>query len=185
MRSARSLALGAAALLVLLLAVGCGGDDGDADANVDADASADTEGPGDTDETGETDAPAEPADGDGFDCPLSAEQVSDVLGAPVEKDDATCTYLPGGNAGSVPGAGFIPQLPELCDDGFPEQSGYTEPVDGLGVDAFLKTGGGATAEIWVCGADAFVVFVDTGDSDTATATAAAEELAAAALESSG
>ncbi|MBA2336845.1 MAG: hypothetical protein H0V96_03630 [Acidimicrobiia bacterium] len=105
--------------------------------------------------------------------------MGDILGASVEKDESTCTYRPGG--GGLPTAGFFAQLAELCEADVPRQAGYTESVDGLGVDAYLKTGGGAPAEIWVCAADAFTVYVDTGFSNTAAAVAAAEELASAAL----
>lgn len=162
--------------IVLVLSAGCGGDDdvagGDANAG-----QAVTDVGGNTQDTDVAGAESDLQ----FDCPLSAEQVGDVLGVAVEKDESTCTYVPGGNVGSVPSAGFIPQLAELCDGDFVSQSGYSEPVNGLGVDAYLKTGGGATAEIWVCAADAFLVFVDTGDSNAAGAASAAEELAKAAL----
>jgi hypothetical protein len=114
-----------------------------------------------------------------FDCPLTAEQVSAILGTPVEKDETTCTYGP--SSGGLPVAGFLAQLPELCASGFPEQAGYTEPVDSLGVDAFLKVAGEATAEIWVCSPAAFTVYVDTGDAEPAAGIADAEELAKAAL----
>lgn len=98
-----------------------------------------------------------------------------------EKDADTCTYSPGGNGGSVPAAGFIAQDAVLCEDDFPKKAGYSDSVDGIGADGFLKTGGGATAEIWVCADDPFTVFVDTGDSNTAAGVAAAEKLAKAAV----
>jgi hypothetical protein len=193
-------ALGAVAAIVALSA-GCGGDDdagsgdGGADDAAAEDAAAEDAAPNDD---GSEDAGAEDAvtvaTGDGadanaagdgtpgFDCPVSAEQASEILGVEMEKNEETCFYSPVG--ASLPAAGFFGQLPELCEGDFVTQSGYTEPVDGLGADAFLKTGGGATVEIWVCAADPFVVFVDTGGSDTGPATDFAKALAVAAIAGS-
>lgn len=168
---------GTLVVLALALAAGCGGDDGDAgddaaSAPTEADSSAD-----DVDTTG-----GDSGTGLGFDCPLSAERVGEILGLSVEKDESTYTYAPSGNVDGVPAAGFIAQLAELCDGDFITQNGFTGSVEGLGVDAYLKTGGGATAQIWVCAEDAFTVVVDTGDSNTDAGVAAAEALALAALE---
>ena len=164
-------ALGAIAAIVALSA-GCGGDDdaGSGDAGSDdaaaEDAAAEDAAPNDdgSEDAGFEDAGAEDAatvatgDGDdanaaaaggpAFDCPVSAEQASEILGVAMEKNEETCFYSPVG--GSLPAAGFFGQLPEWCEGDFVTQSGYTEPVDGLGVDAYLKTGGGATVEMWVC-----------------------------------
>jgi hypothetical protein len=180
-------ALGAVAAIVALSA-GCGGDDDDA-ASEDAAPSDDG-----SEDAGAEDAATTVATGDGaeanasgdgtpgFDCPVSAEQASEILGVEMEKNEETCFYSPVG--ASLPAAGFFGQLPEWCEGDFVTQSGYTEPVDGLGADAFLKTGGGATVEIWVCAADPFVVFVDTGGSDTGPATDFAKALAVAAIAGS-
>ena len=167
MTSARRGTLVATGVLLLALSGGCTDEPVEAPDN------------GETTSTNQADGDAE---GLSFDCPLSAEQVGAILGTTVERDDSTCTYGPA--SGGLPAAGFLAQLPELCADGFPEQAGYTEPVAGLGVDAFLKVGGAATAEIWVCSPGAFTVYVDTGDSEPATGTAYAEELARAAVAAS-
>lgn len=167
----------AALAVVLVLGAGCGDDD--------------------TAERSASEAMADPAGGDGGDvealdggedgdalgCPLSAERVGAILGTGVEKAEATCSYAPGGVVGEVPSVGFLEQLPELCESGFPEANGYTEPVEGLGVDAFLKEGGMATAELWVCGGVDFVVYIDTGDSDVEAATTHLKALAVEALAS--
>lgn len=181
MRSRRLWKLGVGGTLVVLaLSAGCGGDDGESG---DAAAPAPTETGSSTDTTDTADTTdSDSGTGLGFDCPLSAEQVGEILGASVEKDEPSCSYAPGGNVGSVPAAGFIGQLAELCEGDFITENGYTEPVEGLGVDAYLRTDGAATAEIWVCADDAFLLYVDTGDSNTDAAVAAAEALALAALE---
>jgi hypothetical protein len=171
--SARRWVRAAAIAVPLVLVAGCGDDE---DASPDAaDPSADA--------AGGSSAASPDDDGgsgrDGFSCPLSAEEVGDVLGASVDKDDTTCTYAPSG--GELPSAGFMAQLVDLCDQGFPEANGYTEPVGGIGADAFLKTDGAATAELWVCAPDAFLVWVDTGDSDPSTAIAQVGELASQAV----
>jgi hypothetical protein len=171
---------------IVALSAGCGGDDdaGSGDTESD-DAAAEDAGAEDAATAATGDGADANAAGDGtpgFDCPVSAEQASEIMGVAMEKSAETCFYSPVG--ASLPAAGFFGQLPEWCEGDFVTQSGYTEPVDGLGVDAYLKTGGGATVEIWVCAADPFTVFVDTGGSDTGPATEFAEALAAAAIAAS-
>lgn len=121
--------------------------------------------------------------GEEFECTITAEQVSEVFGVPVERSEGTCSFSPGAAAGQPPSAAFLGQLSELCEGDFLEQSGYTERVEGLGVDAFLKPGETATAEVWVCAPAAFYVVVGVGpDLGRAGAVAAAETLALIALE---
>jgi hypothetical protein len=162
----------ASVAVLLALSAGCGDDGGGGDSDSAVPTTA-------TEDDGEDGGD----DGSGleFSCPLTDEQVSEILGADVERNnEETCFYSPGGVSG-IPSAGFLGQ--PFCDDEFPEVLGYTESLDGLGVDAYLRTDGAATAEILVCADAAFVVFVDTGTlSEDPAAVAAAEELARAALD---
>ncbi len=126
---------------------------------------------------------AEAAGGDEwFTCPLTGEQVSAILGASVEKAEGTCVYSPGAVSG-IPSAGFFGQPP--CERGNGAALGYQEELDGLGVPAYVRIDGAATAELLVCAAPAFMVFVDTGtlsDAEADAAVATAEQLARAAIE---
>jgi hypothetical protein len=165
-----------AATLCALVPLAACGDDGDEPgevAGVTGETSADASGDlGEGDDGG----------GDGeFDCPLTAEEVGELLGADVEKDEATCSYAPGGNVGSVPSASFIAQLPEPCTEDFLAQQGFTERLDLLDEEAYLKASGDSRAEAWVCGDRSFSVSVDLGP-DSGGGAAAAETLAMMALE---
>jgi hypothetical protein len=119
----------------------------------------------------------------GFSCAITAEQVGEVLGTAVEKDEATCGFAPGGNVGSVPGAVFLSQSPELCDEGFANQLGYNERVaDMFGAEAYVQTSGVADAQVLVCSDVAFEVYVDDAEEGSGSAEASAETLALIALD---
>lgn len=175
---------GVALAAVMTMSIAACGDDGDGEGPPVAAAGGDGPDVSAGDDEGPEIADGGTDDGGGeerFECAVTAEQVSEVLGADLEKNEETCTFTRDGLAGSLPSAGFLVQLSSLCNEEFATQTGYTEQVEGLGVEAFLRTGGGATARILVCADAAFEVFVDTG-TDTVTGVAAAETLALVALE---
>jgi hypothetical protein len=176
----RKLVVGVVVVLAAI-AVGCGGDDDDATSSATTVAGA----------AGGTEPSVGPADdgggvddgsgGETFDCPVTAEQASEILGATVEKNEETCFFSPGGGT-AIPAAGFFGQ--EQCDDQFAEVLNYSDPYDGLDVDAWVRIDGQATAELLVCADPGFSVFVDTGtlsDDEADAAIAMAKELAEAAM----
>src|SRR5262245_35831261 len=89
----------------------CGGDDSVSTADPAGDSTpATSSGPA----TGEGGDDSGSANVDLFDCPLSAEQGSEVLGADLEKDDATCTYSR--SDGGPPYVAFFVSVPEACTE---------------------------------------------------------------------
>src|SRR3712207_6224758 len=78
--------------------------------------------------SGSSQGGADDSVGQEFRCSITAEQVGEVLGVPVEMSDGACAFSPGGAAGQTPAAAFLGQLPELCEGDFLEQNGYTERV---------------------------------------------------------
>lgn len=167
------------ALLVSLAA--CGDDASDSSAGQVTDGTVNDAGADDA--AGDAGASIDDGLGEEFECTITAEQVGEVLGAQVERNEGTCAFSPGAATGRQPTAAFLGQLAELCEGDFVEQNGYTEPVEGLGVDAYLKPGTTASAEIWVCAPAPFVVAVGVGpDLGRSGAVAAAETLALVSLE---
>jgi hypothetical protein len=174
----------AAAVLATVLAACGGGDDDDGDGGASAGSTADAQEAVTPEGAGDAEGAAGEADsGEAFSCAITAEQVGEVLGAAVEKNPATCSFAPGGNAGSVPTAAFIAQMPQLCDATFANQLGYTERLDEMfGGEAYIQTGGAADAQVLVCSDAAFEVVVDDAEEGSATAETAAETLALIAME---
>lgn len=73
-------------------------------------------------------------------CPITAEQVGHVLGAPMTRDDASCSFYPTDGA-LAPNATFNRELPVAFTSAGRSQARYTEPVTGIGDQAFLTAPG--------------------------------------------
>jgi hypothetical protein len=99
--------------------------------------------------------PAAKADG----CPLSAEQVSDALGATVEKDAGACTYFPAGD-NVTPNAAFNRQHSFICDEPERSDAGYKEALDGLTEKAYVQPDTALGTMILVCSKNTFEITVD-------------------------
>lgn len=177
-RGSRPTLWGLAGLMVVVLLNGCGGsgDDGTA-ADKSGDTASDTQG---AQRQASTSLGARAGSSDR--CPLTADQVSNVLRASVEKDDASCTYAPAGDR-DTPNAAFNRQLDFACTGNHPSEVGYTTKLDGLGVDAYVQPDTAIGTMILVCAKSPFEITVNAG-SDSAQALAAARELARLALASS-
>jgi hypothetical protein len=167
----------AVAMVVLGLLAGCGDDDAtDATDRTEAtdatDATDDTEATGGSPDAGSAGAAADR-------CPLSADQVSEALGAPVERDEASCTFFPADTFS--PNATFVRQSSVACDEGYPADLGYEESLDGFGTEAYAQRDTTAGVQILVCDDAPFEVVVDiVGDPEAALA--AAEQLARLVLD---
>ncbi len=171
--------LGIAALALLALSIGaCGGDD-DSGMTATGDGTEDTgavEAP--TDDGADTSTPT----GEGQpDCPFSADEVSEVLGAAVEQMPGLCGFGPDGDIIGSPSLLYVLQVVNLCSADLAAEVGYPDELDTLGVEAYVGMGGEATAKVLVCDDSPFEVLVNDRD-DSAAALAAAEELAQIALD---
>ncbi len=116
-------------------------------------------------------------------CPLTAKEVSDVLGIAVQVDTATCMFEP--KPGIEPRVLYVSQASFVCSDAVVKDPSFTlEPHDGLGVQAYASAEGG---ELLVCTDPPFGIKVNItpaldatiADSDKASADARASERAAA------
>lgn len=112
-------------------------------------------------------------------CPLTAEQVSEVIGVTME-DVGGCVFFPPEK--SDPSALFVRQVSFACNDDIRQQNGYEEAFDGLGVEAYVKRGTSYGVQILVCEEQPFEVAANLTDDDAASQTAA-EALARLALAS--
>jgi len=159
---------------LLVLLGGCGGGD-DRDDNALA---AETTGAGSGTESGA--APPGPRDS----CPLTAKDVSDVLGIAVQQDAATCMFEP--EPGKNPTVLYVRQVSFACSEGVVNDPEFTlEPFDGLGVQAYASPDGG---DLMVCTNPPFEINVDITPerdailTDPAKASAAARASERAAAE---
>jgi hypothetical protein len=100
-------------------------------------------------------------------CPLSADQVSEVLGTEVVKDG--CSFFP--TDGVVPNASHNPQSSIALMDETRADYGYNESVPGLGDEAYTSRLADGTWVLVHAGDIIFEIRVDMGSE--------AEELAAA------
>jgi hypothetical protein len=108
-------------------------------------------------------------------CPLTAEQVSQVLGQPVEIDEPSCSFFP--PTDGMPNASFNLQVAWACTEDMLAEGGYEVSVSGIGDAAYVQPGMADGTWLLVCAGDApFEIRVDGGNGDNA-AQAAAEELA--------
>lgn len=116
-------------------------------------------------------------------CPLTAKEVSDVLGVAVQVDTVTCMFEP--KPGIEPRVVFVRQGSFVCSDAVVKDPSFSlEPYDGLGVQAYASPEGG---ELLVCTDPPFGIKVTItpsldaiiADSDKASAEARASERAAA------
>jgi hypothetical protein len=152
--------IGATALVAAALLSACGGDDDD-------DATASAVEDDDGSDGGETRAAADR-------CPLSAEQVSAALGAPVDKDEPSCTFYPADDV--LPNATFVRQVAFACDGDLPAELGYEGKLDGLGVETFVQPDVATGTQILVCTDAPFEIVIDMGG-DSGPEIEAAMELA--------
>ena len=162
---------GVVSLLVVLGGCG-GGDDRDDKAGV-------VSSPGAGSGTASGTAPPGPRDS----CPLTAKEVSDVLGIAVEVDTATCMFEP--RPGIEPRVVYVRQVSFACSEAVVKDPSFgLEPHDGLGAQAYASSEGG---ELLVCTDPPFAIKVTItppldaiiADSDKASAEARASERAAA------
>jgi hypothetical protein len=150
-----------------LLGAGCSGNGADDAADVNQPA---TPGDGGDDEGGAV-------VGDTTRCPLTAEQVGEVLGATVERDGDACTFYP--PEAFSPRALFIP-LRGACED-LRMSDPRLESFQGLGVEAYAYSAPGVPSRILVCGDAPFDISAEIPDEEERSVTAV-EELARLALE---
>jgi len=162
---------GFVSLLVLLGGCG-GGDDRDDNAGV-----ASSPGVGSGIESGA--APPGPREN----CPLTASEVSDVLGIAVQQDTSTCMFEP--EPGTDPTVLYVRQVPFACSDAVVKDPEFNlQPFDGLGIQAYASPDGG---DILVCTNPPFEITVNItpkldaiiADPDKASAAARSSERAAA------
>jgi hypothetical protein len=113
-------------------------------------------------------------------CPLTAEQVGDVLGVEVAEEGGACLFFPT-NGKLVPSALYVQQVAFACRDDVRSEVGYDEPFEGLGVDAYVQAGTADGTMLLVCTEPPFEVSVDQGVDDAA-ARAQVEELARLVLD---
>ena len=84
--------------------------------------------------TGRSAAPAAPPNR----CPLTAEQVTAAVGAPVTGPDTSCSFFPPPAAPAArPNAAFVLQVSIACTGNVPAENGYKERLEGLGVQAYV------------------------------------------------
>jgi hypothetical protein len=180
LRGSLSTGVAGAVVAALLLLVGCGGDDGDGESSPSVTERDDTSATAST-EAADSSAPddSEGSGGASDDrCPLTEDEVSEVLAATVV-DEGACTFFPPEDL--LPSAGFVLQLAFACDGDFPAEVGYEEPLEGLGVDAYVQRETVFGTQILVCEDRPFEVYADMpGDSEADFA--AAEQLARLVLE---
>lgn len=128
---------------------------------------------------GSGDAPAGPRDT----CPLTAAEVGDAVGVPVQQDATICMFEP--EPGKEPSVMYVRQVPFACSDSVVKDPSFTlEPYDSLGVQAYVSPVGG---DLLVCTDPPFEITVNVtpdlddivADSDAASAAARASERAAA------
>jgi hypothetical protein len=160
------------ALLVMTLLAGCSGD-GEGGGTTD-------DGTGATNIGGASDPGAGNSSGavpgPSNDCPLSAEQVSEVLGVTVEKEATLCMF-----DGPSQNVTYVRQVSFACSEGvIGDPSFEMEPFDGLGVGAYAAPQG---ADLLVCTDPPFEITVDiTPDLDDLVADATAASAAAEVSE---
>jgi hypothetical protein len=152
---------GVVSLLVLL--AGCGGGD---DAGV-----ASSTGVGSGMEPAA--APAGPHDR----CPLTASEVSEVLGIAVQQDAAVCMFEP--EPGREPSVLYVRQVSFACSESVVNDLNL-EPYDGLGIKAFASPEGG---DLLFCTNPPFEITVNiTPDRDAILADSAKASAAARVSE---
>jgi hypothetical protein len=102
-------------------------------------------------------------------CPLTAEQVGEVLGTEVVADEGSCSFFPMG--GALPNASHNPQSTVALLEETRAEYGYEESVADLGDEAYLARLADGTWLLVHAGELIFEIRVDTGS--------APDELAAA------
>jgi hypothetical protein len=70
-------------------------------------------------------------------CPLTAEQVSAAVGAPINGPDVACMFYPDDDPTVSPNVTFVRQVSFACSGTMPAEVGYKEQVPGLGVAAHI------------------------------------------------
>ena len=163
------------AVLAVSLLASCGGDaDDGADGATTGEGSAATTaaGGGDSPAATSSDASAGPSSA----CPLSVEQVSEVLGVSMEKEADVCMF-----SGPSRSLIYVQQVPFACSDAVVRDPSFEmEPYDGLDVTAYTSTVG---TELLVCTEPPFAMTVDiTPSLDDLVADATAASAAAATSE---
>jgi hypothetical protein len=100
--------------------------------------------------------------GAGDRCPLTAEEVGDVIGVEVAEEGGACLFYPT-NGKLVPSALYVQQVAFACREDIRSEVGYEEAVDGFGVDAYVQEGGSSTTTLLVCTDPPFEVTVEGVD----------------------
>ena len=117
------------------------------------------------------------------DCPLTAAEVSDVVGIAVQQDSMVCMFEP--EPGRNPTVVYVRQVSFACSDSMVNDPEFDfVPFNGLGVRAYSSPTGG---DLLVCTNPPFEITVDitppldaiVADSAVASAAARASEQAAA------
>ena len=104
-------------------------------------------------------------------CPLTAEQVTAVVGSPVKPPDSSCGFFPADENKILPHVLFVNQLNFACNGTMPAEIGFKEKVDGLGVTAYVADQADGT-HLLVCRENApFDLSVDLADDAKARAAA--------------
>jgi hypothetical protein len=115
-------------------------------------------------------------------CPLTAEQVSAAVGAPVKGPDTACGFFPVDDTKMLPNAFFVLQVAFACNGNMPAEMGYTQRVEGFDVAAYVADMANGT-HVLVCRAGRpFEISVDVADD--AKARTAATRLAREVLAGS-
>lgn len=104
-------------------------------------------------------------------CPLTAEQVSAAVGAPVKGPDTACGFFPVDER-IVPHALYVRQVAIACDGDLPAEIGYTEKLDGLGVTAYVADMADGTHVLVCRPGRPFEISVDLADDSKARIAAA-------------
>jgi hypothetical protein len=158
---------------LLAFVAGCGGGDGQGDEGNAATPS------GAAIEPGAPTAQAAPANT----CPLSAAEVSEVLGVEVQLEETVCMFEP--EPGKNPTVTYVRQVSFACSDAVVNDPDFDmQPFDGLGTKAYASASGN---DLLVCTNPPFEITVDitpsldamVADSEAASTAARASERAAA------
>jgi|GEM_PF-6012977 len=110
--------------------------------------------------TAASDLTAESGAADGS-CPLTAEQVSTLLGVPMQRSDTAPCYFERADHELFPSASYNSQHPVVFDE--LEDLGYTEAVDGLGDRAYIAEQADGVWVLVQSGDHIFEVRVDSND----------------------
>jgi hypothetical protein len=95
-------------------------------------------------------------------CPLTAAQVSSVVGVPMKLVAGRCEFDPASGK-ILPNVGYNKQNEMLVTDELAKQDGYPEKVSGIGDVAYLVRRADGTWVLSKVGSRAFEVRVDSAD----------------------